>query len=253
VQAALEGLSSVGAGKVTVTGSASNWMAIFKLAGTLTSSSTSLTGSGHSITLTSGIPFDAVAATVQSALQALPSVGPGNVTVTGTPAAFLVVFNSSIGGVLTSSAANLTGPGAAVNIDYALSTGYFNLWNPTDQTEWLEWVFDPAQQWSWPDYSWGQELRFNRPTGADAARMIVSPPLTQLLSVMSDPLQDTYVNADLSNAAGLFNGVEPRYGIPPYTASVSSPVVAPVTCRGPKGSTATLRQRRFWSAESGLE
>ena len=83
--------------------------------------------------------------------------------------------------------------------------------------------------------------------------MIVTPALTQLLSVMSDPMMDTYVSADLSNAAGLFNGVEPIYAVPPYTGTEASPVVVPVLCSGPCGAKATLRQRRFWSAESGLE
>ena len=79
--------------------------------------------------------------------------------------------------------------------------------------------------------------------------MIVTPELTQLLSVMSDPMMDTYVSADLSNAAGLFNGVEPIYSVPPYTEAV----LMPVQCAGALGAKVTLRQRRFWSAESGLE
>lgn len=205
---------------------------------------------------TAALAWNISVAALQTAIQGLASVGAGNATVTGTPGNYLVVMGAPAAGVLSANGASLTAgllQPHTVTVQYAPNTGYFNLWNPTDQMEWLEWNFDPAMSWSWPDYSFGQELRWNRSPGADAARMIVSPQLTQLLSVMSDPLQDTYVNADLSNAAGLFNGVEPRYGIPPYTASVSSPVVVPVICRGPKGARATLRQRRFWSAESGLE
>jgi hypothetical protein len=70
---------------------------------------------------------------------------------------------------------------------------------------------------------------------------------------MSDPFMDTYVNADLSNAAGNFNGVEPVYMVPPYTGTEADPELEPVICFGPAGATATLRQRRFWSAEAGLE
>ncbi|MGZ9830219.1 hypothetical protein ACXYTP_25225, partial [Tsukamurella ocularis] len=77
--------------------------------------------------------------------------------------------------------------------------------------------------------------------------------LTQMLSIMSDPLMDTYVNADLSNAAGLFNGVEPVYPVPQYTGTQDDPILMPVVCRGPAGAKATLAMRRFWSAESGLE
>jgi hypothetical protein len=74
-----------------------------------------------------------------------------------------------------------------------------------------------------------------------------------MLSVMSDPFQDTYVNADLSNAAGPFNGVEPVYAIPPYTASEAEPVLVPVVCSGPCGAQVTLSQQQWWSAESGLD
>lgn len=212
---------------------------------------------GGSVAYTGDLAYNISNADLKLAVEALPGVGAGKTTITGPVGQYQIVFNSALSGVLTTDPAKLRKlAGLAVgsaNVSYAPNTGYFNLWNPTDQMEWLEWVFDPAESWSWPDYSFGQELKWNRPAGADAARMIVSGPLTQILSVMSDPLQDTYVNADLSNAAGQFNGVEPRYGIPPYTASVSSPVVVPVICRGPKGAKATLRQRRFWSAESGLE
>ncbi|SIN11570.1 Uncharacterised protein [Mycobacteroides abscessus subsp. abscessus] len=133
------------------------------------------------------------------------------------------------------------------------NTGWFDMWNPTDQDLWPEWEFDPAICWQFPDFAFGQERKWNRPVGADAARMIVTPQLTQLLSVMSDPFMDTYLSADLSNAAGLFNGVEPLYPVPQYTGTADDPVVVPVVCQGPSGAKATLRQRRFWSAESGLE
>ena len=139
------------------------------------------------------------------------------------------------------------------NPSLGTNTGYFSVWNPTDQPLWLEWTFDPATSWSFPDFSFGQERQWGRTAGADAARMIVTPALTQMLSVMADPMMDTYVNADLSNAAGLFNGVEPLYAVPPYTANEASPIVVPITCNGPAGAKATLRMRRYWSAESGLE
>lgn len=254
VQAALAALSSVGAGNVTVTGTAGTYLAVFAtVTGTLTASGTSLTGFGAAVTITSGIPYNASAAIVQSALSGLTTVGAGKVTVTGTPASFLIVFAVGTNGILTGSASNLTGAGAGLQIDYAPNTGWFNVWNPTDQPLWLEWTFDPAEEWKFPDFSFGQERIWGRPAGADAARLIVTPQLTQMLSVMADPFMDTYVNADLSNAAGMFNGVEPMYMVPPYTGTSVAPVVMPVICFGPAGATATLHQRRFWSAESGLE
>ena len=132
-------------------------------------------------------------------------------------------------------------------------TGWFEVWNPTDQPLWLEWSFDPADEWQFPDFGFDQERRWGRTVGEDADRMIVSPEITQILSVVSDPFIDTYVSADLSSAAGLFNGVEPLYAVPPYTGSLSRPVMMPVVCDGPAGAKVTLRQRRFWSAESGLD
>jgi hypothetical protein len=207
---------------------------------------------------TATVAYNAAPSAVQSALEALPPVGAGKVTVTGTPSNYQIVFAVGTNGVLTGSTTGLTGTGIglltkSVTIHYAPNTGWFEVWNPTDQPLWPEWTFDPAEQWKFPDFSFGQERKWGRAVGVDAARLIVTPQLTQMLSVMSDPFMDTYVNADLSNAAGLFNGVEPVYPVPPYTATEDDPVLMPVICFGPAGSKVTLRQRRFWSAESGLE
>ena len=211
---------------------------------------------GGTFTLTFGglttddIDHDANTGTVQTKLTDM--LGPGTATVTGSPGSYEISFTSS--GNLTGSAADLwsgilhLGP-KSVTINYTSNTGWFELSNPTDQQLWLEWEFDPASSWSFPDFAFGQERKWGRAVGDDAARMIVTPALTQMLSVMSDPMMDTYVSADLSNAAGLFNGVEPIYAVPPYT----EPIMVPVTCSGPEGAKVTLRQRRYWSAESGLE
>ncbi|HMS74192.1 hypothetical protein [Gordonia sp. (in: high G+C Gram-positive bacteria)] len=128
-------------------------------------------------------------------------------------------------------------------------TDYLKISNPTDQKCWLEWSMDPATQWRFPDFSFGNEGKWRRAVGADAARMIVTPTLTSRLSVMADPMMETYVAADKSNVTGLFNGIEPMYWIPPYTEEL----VVPVQCTGPAGATITCTMRRFWSAESGLE
>lgn len=214
----------------------------------------------------SGLAWNVTPAAMQSALEALSSVGAGHVTVTGTPATasaagnYVVVF-TGVTGTLTGADGDLTAGGiwGDLGLVHGKCTvageciGWFEVWNPTDQNLWIEWEFDPAKQWQFPDFGFGQERKFNRPVGSDAARMIVTPELTQLLSVMSDPFMDTYVNADLSNAAGLFNGVEPVYPVPPYTGTADDPILMPVVCNGPAGAKATLSQRRFWSAESGLE
>lgn len=211
---------------------------------------------------TTTLQWNVSVAALKSALEAM--VGVGNVGVAGTPTTptttgvYSIVFSTGTHGVLTGSADNLWGVGIlgltkSLTIDYAPNTAWFEVWNPTDQPLWLEWTLDPAQHWQFPDFAFGQERKWGRAVGQDAARMIVTPQLTQLLSVMSDPFMDTYVNADLSNAAGLFNGVEPIYMVPPYTGNEEAPVLMPVICNGPAGALVTLRQRRFWSAESGLE
>lgn len=242
---------------------------------------------GGTFTLTYGgittpaLQYNATAAQIRGALEALSSVGGGHVTVTGTAAtpttagAFELVF-TGVTGMLTGDGNNLTAGGFWGDLGLVkgklvvagANVGWFEVWNPTDQDLWLEWNFDPAQ-WQFPDFGFGQERKWGRAVGEDAARMVVTPVLTQMLSVMSDPFMDTYVNADLSNAAGLFNGVEPIYAVPPYTGVESqrvvsvdgavhhitnvTPVLVPVVCNGPAGAKVTLRQRRFWSAESGLE
>lgn len=62
---------------------------------------------------TSAIPYNASAATVQAALQALSNIGSGNVTVTGNAGGpYTIVFGPSFNGVvaaLTASGASLTG------------------------------------------------------------------------------------------------------------------------------------------------
>lgn len=276
MQTALEALSTVGAGNVTVTGtaatalSAGHYRIVFANvpAGALTGSATSLTGLGHRIDIDAGIPWNVSTTMLRASLEALSSVGVGNVTVTGTPATsstagtYRIVFAAGVNGVLTGDRGSLTADGfwgdiglshGEVAIAYAPNTGWFEVWNPTDQDLWPEWTFDPADQWQFPDFAFGQERKWNRAVGQDAARMIVSPKLVAKLSVMSDPAMDTYVSADLSNVAGLFNGVEPIYAVPPYTGTEDDPILMPVICRGPAGTEVTLRQRRFWSAESGLE
>lgn len=132
-------------------------------------------------------------------------------------------------------------------------TGYLPTWNPTDQDMFLDWTFDPATQWQFPDFSFGLERKYRRPANADANRMIVMGNLTQKLSVMADPMMDTYILADQSNWAGVMGGVEPIYWVPPYTGTQASPILLPVVCNGPAGASVVLKQRRLWSAESGLE
>jgi len=266
VQTALAALTTIGAGNVTVTGNPGQWTIVTPTSrpGNLTVNSAGISPLSLTITLgalsytvtiggntTAPILFTSSAATIAQAIEQLASVGEGGVTVVSTLFGFTMSFTTgSLSGFLI---ALFTGQTTAVapvaRVVSNPNTSYFEVANPTDQELWLEWELDPATSWQFPDFAFGQERKWGRTVGDDAARMIVTPALTQLLSVMSDPMMDTYVSADLSNAAGLFNGVEPIYSVPPYTETI----VVPVVCSGPSGAKATLRQRRFWSAESGLE
>lgn len=139
VDTALEALSNIGAGDVTVTGSAGGpWTVEFtgSLAATdvalMTGDATNLTGTneqqivtlhtatGGTFTLTyggqttSGIAYNAAAATVQSALEALSSIGSSNVSVTGSAGGpWTVEFTGTLAttdvALMTLDGANLTG------------------------------------------------------------------------------------------------------------------------------------------------
>lgn len=224
---------------------------------------------------TAPITFPTTAAAVKNALAALSTVGgAGNVTATmvqssQNSAILAISFAAGVSaGSFTGDPTNLGNTNLSL-VDWfgnksltvtinglsASNVGYFPVWNPTDQPLWLEWTLDPGCIWGIPDFGFGQERRWGRTVGQDSARMIYTPTpaIEKTMSVMSDPFMDTYVCADLSNFAGLMNGVEPLYPVPPYTGTAASPILLPVECRGPAGAKATLRQRRFWSAESGLE
>lgn len=138
------------------------------------------------------------------------------------------------------------------------NTFWLPVTNPTDQKAWPEWSLKPngATTFSFADFSFGndQEIDPDWAPGRFASRMIVTPSINVMWSVMSDPLMDTYVAADLSNANGQMQAVEPLFWIPPYTGTDSNgPIMLPVTINGPAGSQVKLTLRRFWSAESGLE
>jgi hypothetical protein len=145
VQSALEALASVGTGNVTVTGSPGNYTLTFSAAlgnmpqatantGGLTNTPSVVVGgadpiysvtvsgntTGGTFTLTvdgtdttSALAYNESAANIQSALEALPSVGVGNVSVTGT-GPYTVDFSPG-SHALTANGAGLTSatPGSA--------------------------------------------------------------------------------------------------------------------------------------------
>lgn len=91
-----------------------------------------LTYSGQT---TAGIAYNAAAGAVQSALEALSNIAPGDVTVTGGPGPgtpYVVTFRAGMGSVvqMTGSAAGLTG-GAAPAVNVVTTTPGYNLFGPS--------------------------------------------------------------------------------------------------------------------------
>lgn len=144
----------------------------------------------------------------------------------------------------------------ATNTTAGVNTFWLPVWNPTDQDAWPEWALKPngTATFSFADFSFGheQEIDVTWTPGMHANRMVITPPISVMWSVMSHPLMDPYVAADLSNAPGQMLGVEPLYRIPPYTGTEADPVLLPVTIDGPVGAQVKLTLRRFWSAEMGM-
>jgi hypothetical protein len=181
VESALEALTSIGAGNVSVTGdNGGPWTVeltgdlaetnVSKITGdssNLTSTSeiqtvTLATATGGTFTLlfeedeTSNLDFDATAAEVQSALEALPSIGSGNVSVSGPDGGpWVVTFQGDLSldqPLLEVDGTNLTGtlsvgistttPGASgvneVQLFYAYKDGeldrVFQLWGDSSAT-----------------------------------------------------------------------------------------------------------------------
>lgn len=89
------------------------------LTGGPTGGSFTLTWGGHT---TSAIPYNALPSQVQSALQALTGVGPGNILVSGTTGAWIVQFTATLGqasqSLLTKDNSGLTG-GTSPNVSIA--------------------------------------------------------------------------------------------------------------------------------------
>ncbi|WHT21016.1 hypothetical protein N8J89_08095 [Crossiella sp. CA-258035] len=119
--------SGIALGRITATGKygpyagQTNEVQSVTITGSPTGGTFTLTWSGQT---TAAIPYNATAAQVQSALQALSNVGDNDVTVTGGPgpgSAFAVTFKGVLGGTdvaaMTASGAGLTGgttPGVTI-------------------------------------------------------------------------------------------------------------------------------------------
>lgn len=272
VQAALEALPTIGPGNVTVTadpGLVGRWNVLTSASkpGILTVDGTSLTPLSLTITMgtleftididgesTQPISIFSSASTIREALEQLSNIGTGGVTVSATLFGFTLGFGTGpLQGFLVALFRGQSTAGIHIaRVVNNPNTGWFDVWNPTDQPLWLEWIIDPCDEASFPDFSHGQERMMKRAPGADATRMVVTPELVAILHVRVDRQIRTYRSADNSNITPLFDGVEPVYPVPPYTGTEDDPIIYPVTINGPAGAKITLIQRRFWSAESGL-
>ncbi|MGB3443883.1 MAG: hypothetical protein WBA97_34530 [Actinophytocola sp.] len=123
--------SGIALGKITATGkygpyaSQTNEVQSVTVTGTPTGGTFTLTWSGQT---TAAIPYNATAAQVLAALQALSNIGDNDVAVTGGPApgsAFAVTFKGVLGGTdvaaMTASGAGLTG-GSSPNVTIGTTT-----------------------------------------------------------------------------------------------------------------------------------
>jgi hypothetical protein len=102
------------------------------ITGTPTGGTFTLTYSGQT---TAAIAYNAVAATVQTALENLSNLVPGDVTVTGGPGPatpYVVTFRAGMGNVaqMSASAAGLTG-GTAPAVNVVTTTPGYNLFGPS--------------------------------------------------------------------------------------------------------------------------
>lgn len=123
--------SGIALGKITATGKygpyagQTNEVQSVTITGTPTGGTFTLTWSGQT---TAAIPYNATAAQVLAALQALSNIGDNDVAVTGGPgpgSAFAVTFKGVLGGTdvaaMTASAAGLTG-GTSPNVTIGTTT-----------------------------------------------------------------------------------------------------------------------------------
>ena len=134
VQTALQALPTIGSGNATVARSP-NEIETVTLAnatgGTFTLSFTGTFANTVATQTTSPIVFNASTAEVQSALQALPGIGAGNVTVQqDTNGKYVITFQGALGNQdirqLTADASGLTGAGPTVTVS---TTGSGNIGN----------------------------------------------------------------------------------------------------------------------------
>jgi hypothetical protein len=88
----------------------------------------------------------------------------------------------------------------------------------------LEWTFDPAEQWKFPDFAFGQERKWGRAVGdgrsaVDRHAATDADAFGDVRSVHGHLRQRGPVQR-----CGLFNGVEPVYMVPPYTGTEDDPI-----------------------------
>lgn len=77
---------------------------------------------------TAPIPWNAVAADVQSALEALSSIDPGDIAVSGGPGGaemILIIFADGSAPILTTNSASLTGGRATATVEAQVGSGYW--------------------------------------------------------------------------------------------------------------------------------
>lgn len=127
----------------------------------------------------------------------------------------------------------------------------FPVENLGDVVVWPRWFVTAPGAWILPDYSWGQELAYQRPLLADVIRKVPVPVLLpgEDCDVWVDPDEEPYVAANGAPVWARAGGNGMLYPIAPHTKSTSVPVT--VTGANP-GAAVTLTIPRRYSRPLGV-
>ncbi|WP_218721383.1 hypothetical protein [Nocardia sp. MH4] len=146
--------------------------------------------------------------------------------------------------------------GPDIELEWELESGTsggvnFDVENLGDVVVWPRWFVTAPGAWILPDYSWGQELAYQRPLLADVIRKVPVPVLLpgEDCDVWVDPDEEPYVAANGAPVWARAGGNGMLYPIAPHTKSTSVPVT--VTGANP-GAAVTLTIPRRYSRPLGV-
>lgn len=118
----------------------------------------------------------------------------------------------------------------------------FDVFNPTDQKSWLQWVIEGPGIWSLPDYSWADDEH--------AFRGIQMPSIVsgETVTVDSHPLEETAISNLNPNYWARMGIMRFLYPVPPHTPLTTVNVHY---SQSQAGASVMLRQPRHWARPFG--